>query len=162
MFVSFQHEADNVPVDRSPSAPAHELGGLGRLSPRSGNAQRSQPNSAPMAEKPGTVSNATCPVQYIYAPHTAAELIAMSADELEKLVVLQLIDRVKYCLAAINAEETGPWLTLGWGESKGESEIQEENSEEYDDEYDPSYQYYEQEEEEQGMPDFECEEDMHR
>jgi hypothetical protein len=35
-------------------------------------------------------------------------------------------------------------------------------SDQYDDEYDSSYQYYEQEEEEQGMPDFECEEDMHR
>ncbi|KAI5802783.1 hypothetical protein FPQ18DRAFT_408005 [Pyronema domesticum] len=39
-----------------------------------------------------------------------------------------------------------------------------ENSYEYDDDYDSSYQYYDQQEaeEEEGMPDFECQEDMHR
>jgi hypothetical protein len=92
-----------------------------------------------MAEKPSTVSNATHPVQYTYAPLTAAELIAMSADELEKLAVLQHIDRVKYRLTAIATDEASPWLALGSEESEGESETQEEYSEEYDDEYDSSY-----------------------
>jgi hypothetical protein len=58
-----------------------------------------------MAEKPDNVSNATHPVNYTYAPSTADEIIAMSADGIEKLVVLKLIDRVKRRLAIIAAEE---------------------------------------------------------
>jgi hypothetical protein len=60
-----------VSVDSSLSPPA-----------TTSKSEESQPNPAPMTEKPGTVSNATHPVQYTYAPSTAEEIIAMSADEL--------------------------------------------------------------------------------
>jgi hypothetical protein len=58
-----------------------------------------------MEEKPGNVSNAAHAVYYTYAPSTADEIIAISAGEIGKLVVLQLIDRVKSRLALIKTEE---------------------------------------------------------
>ncbi|CCX16793.1 Protein of unknown function [Pyronema omphalodes CBS 100304] len=45
------------------------------------------------------------PAKYTYAPPTAEEIITMTADELEELVILQLIDRIKNRLAVINAEQ---------------------------------------------------------